>query len=142
MFSGERSALATVFFEPNSSGLNLASILRTEQIPYWKNNNSASITEVTTLIKEFNGVGIREITDGIGITFFGKDLKIEKDLIFNWQENLISCKFCVLGKSIKEINGTITEIAIKRTLTEIKNIINYVSTAKICSGQRTEGIYF
>ncbi|RHZ79691.1 hypothetical protein Glove_142g13 [Diversispora epigaea] len=113
--------------------LELASILRIEQIPYWKNNNSASIAEVTTLIKEFNGVGIREITDRIGIIFFGKDLKIEKDLIFNWQENLISCKFCVLKKSIKEINETITEIAIKRTLTEIKNIINYVSTIKICN---------
>ncbi|CAG8508571.1 4983_t:CDS:2 [Diversispora eburnea] len=54
----------------------------------------ASIAEVTTLIKKFNGVGIREITNGIGITFFGKDLKIEKDLIFNWQENLISSKIC------------------------------------------------
>lgn len=51
LFSGERSALATIFFEPNSSSFNLASLLRTKQIPYWKNYNSTSIAEVTSLIK-------------------------------------------------------------------------------------------
>ncbi|PKK59196.1 hypothetical protein RhiirC2_795176 [Rhizophagus irregularis] len=68
VFSGERSALATIFFEPNSSSFNLASLLRTEQIPYWKSYNSASIAEVTLLTKtfitsnqKFFGVGIREI---------------------------------------------------------------------------------
>ena len=52
VFGGERSALATVFFESNTSGFNLSSILRTKPIPYWKNYNSATIIEVTSLIKK------------------------------------------------------------------------------------------
>src|SRR5207244_906549 len=78
---GHNQALATIFFEPDSSSSNLASILRTEeQTPYWKTHNSATIAEVTTLIKinfiskqEFFGIGIREIINGIGITFSGKE---------------------------------------------------------------------
>ncbi|CAB4470929.1 unnamed protein product [Rhizophagus irregularis] len=53
IFSGKRLTLATIFFEPNSSGSNLASLLRTRQTPYWKNNKSANIAEVTLLIKSF-----------------------------------------------------------------------------------------
>ncbi|RHZ83121.1 hypothetical protein Glove_99g289 [Diversispora epigaea] len=59
--------------------LKSTSILRTKQIPYWKNNNSTNIVEVTSLIKtnivskkEFSGVGTRKIINGIGITFFWK----------------------------------------------------------------------
>ncbi|CAB4412888.1 unnamed protein product [Rhizophagus irregularis] len=42
-------------------------------------------------------------------------------------------------KGVKEINGITTGIAIKRTLSEINETIHYVSTAKICIGQKTEG---
>jgi predicted DNA-binding ribbon-helix-helix protein len=147
IFGGERSALATIFFEPNSSSFNLASILRTQQIPYWKSNNSTNIIEVTSLvrtyidsIKEFSSVGIREIVNGIGITFFKKEQILEKNLIFKWHGNLISYELYVLEKSISEINGIATGIAIERTLFELDNIINYVSKAKICSGQKTKGI--
>ncbi|PKY56558.1 hypothetical protein RhiirA4_476945 [Rhizophagus irregularis] len=34
IFDGERSALATIFFELNTSGFNLSSILKTKPIPY------------------------------------------------------------------------------------------------------------
>ncbi|RIA93246.1 hypothetical protein C1645_819673 [Glomus cerebriforme] len=115
VFSGERSALATIFFEPNFSSFNLASLLRAKQIPYWKNYNSTSIAEVTSLIKtlmtsnqKFFGIGIREIINEV-------------------------------GKSVKEINGITTGIAIKRTLSEINETIHYVSMAKICIGQKTKG---
>jgi hypothetical protein len=122
VFKGARSAIATVFFEPNSSGLSLISILRTkEQVPYWKIHNSASIVEVTSLVKtniaskqEFFGVGIREIVNKIGITFFGKECKVEKDLVIRWQDNLISYDMSVFEKSIKKINGIETGIAIER----------------------------
>jgi len=43
-----------------------------------------------------------------------------------------------LEKSIKKINGIETEVAIERTLSEIEKIINYVSVAKICIGQKTK----
>ncbi|PKK61474.1 hypothetical protein RhiirC2_760686 [Rhizophagus irregularis] len=118
---------------------NLASLLRTKQIPYWKNYNSTSIAEVTSLIKtlmtsnqKFFGIGIREIINGVGVTFFENEQKLEKDLIIKWQNDSISYELCVLGKGI----------AIKRTLSEINETIHYVSTAKICIGQKTKGIYF
>ncbi|CAB4483945.1 unnamed protein product [Rhizophagus irregularis] len=140
IFSGERSALATIFFEPNSSGSNLASLLRTEQSSYWKNCDSISIAEVTSLIKtEFFGVEIRDIINGIGVTFFGKEQKIEKYLIIKWQKNLISYELYVLEKSIKEINGIETGITSERTILEISKIIHYISMTKICIGQKTEG---
>ncbi|PKC16275.1 hypothetical protein RhiirA5_477019 [Rhizophagus irregularis] len=146
IFSGERSALATIFFEPNSSGSNLASLLRTRQTPYWKNYNSANIAEVTLLIKsfktsrqEFFDVGIRENVDGISVIFFGKEQKIEKYLIIKWQENLISYELNILEKRVKKINGIETGIATERTLSEIEKTICYISVAKICTGQKTEG---
>ncbi|PKC62530.1 hypothetical protein RhiirA1_465023, partial [Rhizophagus irregularis] len=146
VFSGVRSALATIFFEPNSSSFNLASLLRTEQISYWKSNNSTSIKEVTSFIKtliasnqKFFSVGIREIFNGIGVTFFESKQKLEKDLIIKWQNNLISYELYVLGKSTKEINGIATGIATERTLSEINKTIDYVSMTKICTGQKTKG---
>ncbi|PKY57852.1 hypothetical protein RhiirA4_511067 [Rhizophagus irregularis] len=146
VFKGTRSAIATIFFEPNSSGLSLASILRTtEQVPYWKIHNSASILEVTSLIKtniatkqEFFGVGMREIVNGIGITFFEKECKVEKDLIIRWQDNLITYDMNVFEKSVKKINGIETGIAIERNFFEISNTIEFVSKVKICPGQITK----
>ena len=63
----------------------MVSLLRTEQIPYWKNYNSATIIEVTSLIKkninskqEFFDVGLKEIINVISISFFGKGQRIVK----------------------------------------------------------------
>lgn len=127
----------------------MASILRTtEQIPYWKTHNLTSIAEVTSLIKtnitskqEFFGAGMREIVNGIGLTFFGKEDKVEKDLIIRWQDNLISYDMNVFEKSVKKINGIETGIAIERNLSEINKTIEFVSKAKICPGQITKGIF-
>ncbi|GBB86510.1 hypothetical protein RclHR1_12930007 [Rhizophagus clarus] len=125
---------------------SFASWIKTKPIPYWKNYNSATIIEVTSLIKkninskqEFFSVGLKGIINGIGIIFFGKGQRIVKNLIFKWQGNLISYELYVLEKNIKEIDGVATKIAIERTLSEIEKIINYVLKAKICTGQMTEG---
>ena len=142
LFKGARSALATIFFEPNSSSSNLASILRTEeQTPYWKTHNSATIAEVITLIKtnfiskqEFFGIGIREIINGIGITFSGKEDKVEKDLIIRWEDNLISYDMYVLEKRVKKINGITIKDASERNISEINEIIQFVFKSKICVG--------
>ena len=93
-----------------------------------------------TLKQKLFGIGIREIVNEISITFFGKEQKIEKNLIFKWHENLISFTLYVLEKDVKEINGIEAEIAIERTLSEIDKIIHYVSIAKICTEQKTEGM--
>ncbi|RGB21721.1 hypothetical protein C1646_777426 [Rhizophagus diaphanus] len=78
-------------------------------------NDLASIVEVTLLVKinitskrEFFGVGIREIVNGIGITFFGKECK-----------------------RVKKIDGIETGIAIKRNLFEINKTVKFVSKAKL-----------
>ncbi|RHZ46935.1 hypothetical protein Glove_603g8 [Diversispora epigaea] len=146
IFKGARSALATIFFEPNFSSSNLASIMRTEQNPYWKTHNLASIAEVISLIKtnitskqEFFGVGMREIINGIGITFFGKENKVEKDLTIRWKKNLISYDMFVFEKRVKKINGIATGDAIERNLSEIEETIQFVSKSKICPGQITKG---
>ncbi|RIA79301.1 hypothetical protein C1645_841014, partial [Glomus cerebriforme] len=55
IFGGERSALATIFFEPNTSGFNLSSILRTKPISYWKNYNSATIIEASYFLEKDKG---------------------------------------------------------------------------------------
>ena len=148
-FSGEHSALVTIFFKPNSSSFNLASLLRIEQILYQKNYNSASIVEVkslietnTTLKQELFSVGIRKTVNEIGILFYRKEQKIEKNLIFKWHENLISYELYVLEKSIKKINEIKTDIAIERTLSEIDKIIHYVSAVKICIRQKIKDIDF
>ncbi|CAB4434938.1 unnamed protein product [Rhizophagus irregularis] len=145
IFSGERSALATIFFEPNSSGSNLASLLKTRQTTYWKNYNSTNIAEVTLLIKsfktsrhEFFDIGIRENVDGISVIFFGREQKIEKYLIIKWQENLISYELNILEKYVKKINGIETGIATERTLSEIEKTICYISVAKICTENRSQ----
>ena len=111
----------------------MSSILRTKPISYWKNYNSATIIEVTWLIKkninskqEFFDVGLKEIINGIGIIFFGKEQRILKNLIFKWQGNLISYELYILEKNIKEIDGVATKIAIERTLSEIEKIITVV----------------
>jgi hypothetical protein len=147
IFKGARSALATIFFEPDSSSSSLASILRTtEQTPYWKTHKLANIADVSLLIRtyitfkqEFFGVGMREIINGIGITFFGKENKVEKDLTIKWEKNLISYDMFVFEKRVKKINGIATEDAIERNLSEIDETIQFVSKSKICPGQITKG---
>jgi hypothetical protein len=120
----------------------------TEQIPYWKTYNSASISEVTSLIKtiiasklEFFGVGMREIVNGVGIIFFGIGNKIEKDLVIRWQNDLIFYDMKVFEKCVKKINGAEIGIAMERNLFEISKMIEFVSKAKICPGQITKGIF-
>ena len=118
-----------------------------EQVSYWKTSPANSITEIASLIRanitskqEFFGVGMREITNGIGITFFGKEDKVEKDLIIRWEGNLISYDMHVLEKKVENINGVATGIAIERNLSDINETIQFASKLKICPGHLTKGI--
>ncbi|CAI2185759.1 10946_t:CDS:2, partial [Funneliformis geosporum] len=95
IFGGERSALATVFFELNTS--EVISLIK-------KNINSK---------QEFFDIGLKEIIDRISITFFGKEQRIVKILIFKWQRNLISYELYVLEKDIKEIDRVVTKTVIE-----------------------------
>ena len=71
LFSDKRSALVTIFLEPNNSNSNLASILRiSDQAPYWSNRLTVTIVDVSSFIRqkiklngEFYGIGLREIDE-------------------------------------------------------------------------------
>ena len=52
-FKGKRSALVTVFLEPNPSSPNIASILRApDHGQYWKKSVAACIADVLSSIRE------------------------------------------------------------------------------------------
>ena len=59
--------------------------------------------------QEFFDVGLKEIINGISITFFGKGQRIVKNLIFKWKGNLISYELYVLEKDIKEIDAILCQ---------------------------------
>jgi hypothetical protein len=46
LFKGHRSALATIFLEPNPTSPPIASILRTESNSYWKTITYTSIQDI------------------------------------------------------------------------------------------------
>ncbi|CAB4483742.1 unnamed protein product [Rhizophagus irregularis] len=94
-----------------------------------------ALQELYRLQPEFNGKLV--------YFFYKKTQYIEgllvydkKDKIFYVFDKKTNEKF---RKGVKEINGITTGIAIKRTLSEINETIHYVSTAKICIGQKTKG---
>ncbi|CAH1761767.1 4196_t:CDS:10, partial [Entrophospora sp. SA101] len=113
LFNGERSAIATIFLEPVTSSPNLASILRPSvQLPYWKNNSTASILDRR---------------------------KCRKDMTIVWNGNLISYEVNVLGKVVKDIDLIRPGVAAERTFTDVEEAIEYVFDAKICNGKSTKG---
>ncbi|CAJ0751439.1 9385_t:CDS:2 [Entrophospora sp. SA101] len=118
LFNGERSAIATIFLEPVTSSPNLASILRPSvQLPYWKNNSTASLR----------------------LIFFGSEGNVEKDMTIVWNGNLISYEVNVLGKVVKDIDLIRPGVAAERTFTDVEEAIEYVFDAKICNGKSTKG---
>jgi len=145
-FSGKRSALATIFLEPNKSSPNLASILRTTQVPYWNNRPTANVFDVFSFVEqkiklneEFYGMGLREIEGGLVLTFFGNERKVEKDMIIKWNGILISYEVSVLGKVVKHFDLFSPGILKERTIMEVEEAIQCFYNAKICSGISTKG---
>ncbi|RHZ48040.1 hypothetical protein Glove_562g45 [Diversispora epigaea] len=71
LFKGHRSALATIFLEPNSTRQSIASILcETNHEPYWKTTLLINVQDILLNIKEkilpgkeFSGTAIQEINE-------------------------------------------------------------------------------
>ncbi|RHZ82894.1 hypothetical protein Glove_103g266 [Diversispora epigaea] len=106
IFNGEWSALATIFFETNSSSFSI-----TKQIPYWKNNNS------TNIYQQING-----IATGIAIEMLGFEqvVKLWGNYLIRNQTNLskIHEPFAILENK-KSANKIVKKL--KNTLIKIKN---------------------
>ncbi|CAG8801012.1 4252_t:CDS:2, partial [Dentiscutata erythropus] len=114
LFKEQRSALATVFLEPNPTSLSIASILRTsEYILYWKSIASANIEDIFLYMQK-------------------------KQLLIKAKGILITYEVFVCNQLVKEEYFPFLTKAIKRTYDKVKNFIEYIYNLNICQGQSTK----
>ncbi|GBC31431.2 hypothetical protein GLOIN_2v1799663 [Rhizophagus irregularis DAOM 181602=DAOM 197198] len=146
LYKGYRSALATIFLEPNPSGPSIGSILRSKSNSYWKVSTYANIQNILSLIKresltggKFMGTVIREISKGLELHFFNNKKKLEKKILIFAQGIFLSYKVWVFDQVLKEVDLPFPVKAMKRTLDEISNLMQYVFSLKVCCGQSTVG---
>ncbi|CAB5200035.1 unnamed protein product [Rhizophagus irregularis] len=146
LYKGYRSALATIFLEPNPSGPSIGSILRSKSNSYWKVSTYANIQDILSLIKresltggKFMGTVIREISEGLELHFFNNKKKLEKKILIFAQGIFLSYKVWVFDQVLKEVDLPFPVKAMKRTLDEISNLMQYVFSLKVCCGQSTVG---
>jgi hypothetical protein len=144
LFKGYRSALATIFLEPNPTSSPIASILRVKSNSYWKTITCTSIQDILSLIQKeslaggkFVGIIIQEISEGLELHFFNKRKKLEKKLMILAQGVFLSYKVFVLDQVV-DLPFSIE--ATKRTIDEISDLIQYVFSLRICHGQSTIGM--
>jgi hypothetical protein len=147
LFKGNKSALATIFLEPNPTSLPIASILyETDYSPYWKTAMFINIKDILLLIQKeilpggkFSGMAVQEINESLEFNFFERGVKSEKKLTIITQGILLKYEVCILDHILQEIHLPFSSKAMKRTLNEIESLIQYVFSLKICHGQSTKG---
>jgi hypothetical protein len=147
LFKGNRSAIATIFLEPNPTCPSIASILcETDYLPYWKATSLINPSDILLSIKEkilpgkeFFGTAIQEISEGLEFRFIAKEGQPEKKLLIFSKSGLHSYEVYILNQIVQEKYLPFPVKAIKRTLDEIMKIIGFVSNVKICHGQSTIG---
>jgi hypothetical protein len=147
LFKGYRSALATIFLEPNPSSPSIGSILRNESISYWKASTYTNIQDILSLIKresltggKFMGIVVQEISEGLELHFFNNKKKLEKKILIFARGIFLSYKVWVLDQALKEVDLPFPVEEMKRTLDDINNLIQYIFFLKVCYGQSTDGV--
>ena len=147
LFKGYRSALATIFLEPNPSSQSIGSILRSESNSYWKISTHTNIQDIFSLIQRESLTGgkligtiTREISDGLELQFFNNKKKLEKKILIFAQGIFLSYEVWVFDQILKEVDLPFPVEAMKRTLDEISNLIQYILSLKVCYGQSTVGM--
>ncbi|CAG8671585.1 10107_t:CDS:2, partial [Dentiscutata heterogama] len=146
LFKGQRSALATVFLEPNPTSLPIALILHiSEYIPYWKSIASANIEDIFLYMQskikpegKFSETTIRYQDKYLEIYFFKQQL-LEKQLLIKAKRILITYEVFVCNQLVKEEYLPFLTKAIKRTYDKVKNFIEYIYNLNICQRQSTKG---
>ena len=145
-FKGHRSAPATIFLEPNPNSLSVASILdESDYSLYWKTSVYTNLKEIFSLIQKeilpegkFSGTVIQEIRKGLEFHFFEREKQLEKKLTIIANGALIGYEVCIFNQ-VLQTHLPFPIKAIKRTFDEIKTLIQYVFSLKICYGQSTNG---
>ena len=145
-FKGRRSAIATIFLEPNPTSPSIASILYTsEYTSYWKATSLINTTEILSSIQEkilpggeFAGTVVQEIIGGLEFRFF-KEQQLKKKLLILTKSGSHRCEVYVLNQIVQVACLPFPIKEMKRTLDEIIMIIRYVFSVSICHGQSTTG---
>ncbi|GBC04638.1 hypothetical protein RclHR1_00580003 [Rhizophagus clarus] len=122
LFKGYRSALATIFLEPNPN--NIVSLVQKESLGEGK----------------FVGIIMQEISEGLELHFFDEKKKLKKKMIISARGIFLSYKVWVLDQVLQEIDLPFPVRVMKRTLDKISNLIQYIVSLKICYGQRFENV--
>src|SRR2546429_3338761 len=143
LFKGCKSALTTIFLEPNPASPSIASILcESNYTPYWKTSNCsncASIQDILLLIQKeillggkFVGTVIQEINEGLELQFFNQKKKLEKKIMIFAKGGLLSYEVWVLDQILQEIDLFSPIRIMKRTLNEIDILIQHIISLKVC----------
>ncbi|RHZ60077.1 hypothetical protein Glove_359g27 [Diversispora epigaea] len=147
LFKGYKSAVATIFLEPNPTSSSIATILREPDYKsYWKKSlliNTSDILkyfeEQNLLKNKFAGTTIQEINEGLEFKFPMNKYQPEKKLIIFFKSGLYSYEMYVLNKVVQNIYLPFPTKAMKRTFDDIVNIVRYIFYVEICQGQSTIG---
>jgi len=122
-FKGKRSALVTVFLEPNPSSPNIASILR---VAACIADVLSSIREMAARDGELAGTGIREIEGGVELRFFGQN----------------GYEVRIHGRTVRDDHLPSPTNKMMRNILDVIDIIRFIFSKKICAGQSTKGLSF
>ncbi|RHZ83510.1 hypothetical protein Glove_91g32 [Diversispora epigaea] len=147
LFKGHRSAIATIFLEPNPTSSPIATILREPDYKlYWKKTLLINSIEIIKFFQdkilpgeEFAGTAIKEISEGLEFRFPTKEHQPEKKLLIFFKSGLQSYEVRIFNKVVQDIYLPFLVKAMKRTLNDIINIIRYIFSVEICHGQSTIG---
>ncbi|GBB84074.1 hypothetical protein RclHR1_10700002 [Rhizophagus clarus] len=149
LFKEKKSSLATIFLEPNPTSPSIASILRESDYPlYWKSSMLMSLEDIFMLIQEnillegkFAEITAQKINGGLELYFFKKGGKsLEKKILFTAKGILLEYEVYILNHVLQGTHLPFPVKAGKRTLNDIKDLIQYVFSLNICYGQSTTGL--
>ncbi|CAB5360502.1 unnamed protein product [Rhizophagus irregularis] len=149
LFKGKKSSLATIFLESNPTSPSIASILRESDYPlYWKSSMLMSLEDIFMLIQEnillggkFAEITAQKINGGLELYFFKKeDKSLEKKILFIAKGILLEYEVYILNHVLQGTHLPFPVKAGKRTLNDIKDLIQYVFSLNICYGQSTTGL--
>ncbi|RHZ85199.1 hypothetical protein Glove_70g61 [Diversispora epigaea] len=141
LFKGYKSAILTIFLEPNPTSSSIATILcEPDYKSYWKKRFLINTSDILNYFQEkilpgneFAETAIQEIIEGLEFKFPANKYKSEKKLIIFPKADYIVMKFMCLIKWYKMI---IFLFQPKNTC----NIVCYTFRINICEGQSFEDV--
>ena len=87
------------------------------------------------------GTGIRETEGGVEFRFFGQNGQPEKVLILWEHLGLLSYEVRIHGRTVRDHLPSPTNKMVRNIL-DVIDIIRFIFSKKICTGQSTKGLSF